>query len=91
MTRNETFAKAIKDRINGNKNHGWGSDDSTEVIMAMIASEVGEKPDDEFASFVKAVVNPSQFRQALEKKGTLNKSENRRSGVLKSLMSEIEL
>lgn len=60
MTRNETFAKAIKDRINGNKNHGWGSDDSTEVIMAMLENETGARSDNEFASFIKAVVNPDR-------------------------------
>ena len=76
MKASEMFAQTVKNRINGDKNHGWGVDDSVEVIMAVVATETGTEVKDieSIRGLIKAVVNPSAFRQQLETKELLNKS-----------------
>lgn len=78
-TSKEAFGQAVKTRINGDKNHGWGVDDSVEVIVAVICEECGVAKEDvkDIIPLIREVVNPSQFRQKLEAKGLLNKSEGR--------------
>ena len=85
MTNQEAMAGAIKARINGDKNHGWGVEDSLFVILSIVANELGaevsEYQKDEgkanFADLIKSTINPSQFRQILEGKGILAKSEKK--------------
>ena len=81
MTREETFQAHVK----AAKSRGtWGQQDSVDFIMAMIENEVGEKPDEQFAGFIAEVVNPSAFRQKLEKAKILPqavKGERRASGM----------
>lgn len=67
MTPKEAFNKAVTTRVGDNRNHGWGVDDSMAVIEAIWESETGDKMDASVKEHVKKVVNPSQFRQLLEK------------------------
>lgn len=74
----EVFQKAVKKRINGNKDHGWGVEDSLSVIIELVADNAGVEPKDleadpEFIEAIRNVVNPSAFRQRLENAGILNK------------------
>jgi hypothetical protein len=73
------FADAVKAQIGGNKDHGWGADDSMAVIDQLIAENVAEITaakglPEELSGFIKGVINPSQCRQRLESKKILNKS-----------------
>ena len=80
----EAFNQGVKDAINGNKDHGWGADDSSGVIEGLIACEMpdGHAPSPELMAYIKLLVNPSQFRQRLESKKVLNESTNKgRRGV----------
>lgn len=79
----ETFQAAVAARIKGNKEHGWGNEDSLAVILALIADNAGceikELEDDKaFSGAIRSVINPSAFRQKLESKGALNKSKSTR-------------
>lgn len=81
----ETFQKAVKARINGDKQHGWGVDDSLAVIVALLEDETGQANypaanPDLIAAF-KEVINPSQFRQKMETAGFLAKSEGKAAKV----------
>lgn len=88
MKAQEAFQNAIKTAINGDKNHGWGANDSLAVIMAVIAEETGTSKEDlqGIEPLIKAVINPSAFRQTLESKGVLNKSNGVRSSAMKGLL-----
>lgn len=96
----KTFWDAVKSAIGGNKDHGWGKEDSLEVIETVIAEDASiseaEKGkyilSEEAMALVEAVVNPSQFRQTLESKdcGLLEKTESKRKGVMKALLAEME-
>ena len=82
----EVFQRAVKAIVNGDKNHGWGNDDSVKVLIALIADNAGcdEKDiadDAEFVGALKEVVNPSQFRQKLETAGILAKGATRKEKV----------
>ena len=92
MTAQEQFAASVKQRINGDKNHGWGVDDSTEVILAVIANETGTTRNDldGVANIIKGLVNPSAFRQQLENNGILNKGEKRTNKGLASLLDGLK-
>lgn len=75
----EVFQRAVKERINGNKDHGWGVEDSLSVIIALVADNAGVEPKDleadpEFISAIRKVVNPSAFRQTLENAEILSKA-----------------
>ena len=63
------FADAVKAAIGDNREHGWGVEDSAEVIETLIAAEMPEGivPSDELMKHVRKVINPSAFRQQLEK------------------------
>lgn len=54
-------------RVGMNRQHGWGQDDSVAAILAVFECETGDKPDEEVGKAVAMVVNPSAFRQVLEK------------------------
>jgi len=95
MTTKEAFANAVKARINGNKQHGWGVEDSYAAILAVVAAETGSEVKDldtpEFGHIIKAVINPSQFRQSLESNGVLDKSEGKKqNATLKGLMDSLK-
>lgn len=82
----ETFAASVDAQINGNKEHGWGQDDSTAVIMDLVAEfsgEIAAKNNDVLQQCQKAierVVNPSACRQWLEsdKVAKLNKATSKK-------------
>lgn len=87
-----TYAEVVqstgKARINGDKNHGWGVDDSLACIIAVIVEETGAKEIAENADFVSAIrelINPSQFRQKLETAKVLNKTESKKQKTSKIL------
>ena len=83
----ETMKESVIAQIGGNRLHGWGSADSTAVIMDLIAEfapDVTEKNIEVIQALeqgVKQVVNPSAFRQSLEpskgKKGLLDEGTGR--------------
>ena len=78
MTVKEVFQRAVKKRINGNKDHGWGVEDSLSVIIELVADNAGVEPKDleadpEFIEAIRSVINPSAFRQKLESANILNK------------------
>ena len=83
----ETMKASVLAQIDGNRQHGWGSADSTAVIMDLIAEfapEVAASNVEVISAIeigVKQVVNPSAFRQSLEpskgKKGLLDESKGR--------------
>jgi hypothetical protein len=82
----EVFQTAVKHRINGDRKHGWGVDDSQAVIIALIADETGGDVKDieankEFCAALKEVINPSQFRQKLESAKILDKAPTREQRV----------
>lgn len=62
--------QAIKDAIKGDRKHGWGVDDSMQVIESLIAEDGpdGYAPSDRCLELIRSVVNPSAFRQQLESK-----------------------
>jgi hypothetical protein len=82
----KAFVQSITSAIGGDKDHGWGIDDSCEVIETLIAEDGpdGYAPSEALMSYIKRVVNPSQFRQQLESAEQLNKSvkaEKRKAGL----------
>ena len=79
------FLDAVKTRIAGNKDHGWGVDDSMAVIKALWEDNTGEAMDSLYEEQVKRVINPSAFRQRLEDAGALNKATRKVSSELASL------
>ena len=84
------MGQAITAAIGGDKKHGWGIDDSVEVIETLIAEDApdGYAPSDELMSLIREVVNPSQFRQKLEAEKMLEAPERKRNkSVLKSVLS----
>lgn len=87
MKPSEKFTEIVKARIDGDMQHGWGVDDSMAVIAALWEEETGSPLDmgeAETGGLIKAVVNPSAFRQRLESKGKLAKpvkGEKRNSAV----------
>jgi len=64
------------------KAQGWGGEDSVAVIEAVADAAYGaEEGFDVIRGLVSTVVNPSQFRQGLEKKGRVIASERKRGTV----------
>ncbi len=92
--------RVVDERIAGDRDHGWVADDSMPAIEALVAkdAEMSKASDvakftlsDEAMAIIKAVVNPSGFRQQLEAKDGLNrldKSDSKRGGSLKKLAAE---
>lgn len=80
------FADVVKSAIGGDKNHGWGVEDSFEVIDVLIAENADEIAKakglpEEVGVFIKQVINPSQFRQKLETKKILNKNVSKNEKI----------
>lgn len=100
MTAKEICQKTIAARINGDKKHGWGVNDSLAVIVALISNETGEaygeKDKDgnvfgaELIAKIKEVVNPSQFRQKLESANLLDKSPDKAAKV-ESMLADFKV
>ena len=87
----------IDAQIAGDKNHGWGAKDSMAVVENIVAedaalSKVGDVTkyvlSEEATRMIAEVINPSAFRQQLEKAKRLNKSENVRKPGLDGLAEE---
>jgi hypothetical protein len=83
----EAVMETVAVRVGMNRQHGWGQDDSVAAILAVFECETGDKPDEEVVPRRSAmVVNPSAFRQVLEKEKRadgqtiLAKSEKVRQG-----------
>jgi hypothetical protein len=62
------FIAAVDAQIGGNKDHGWGGDDSWAVIDSLLNVEPEAEP------YIRAVINPSAFRQTLEGAKKLNEA-----------------
>lgn len=91
MTANEVLKKTVLARINGNKNHGWGIDDSAAVILAVVANEMnGKALSAEAIAAVNSMINPSQTRQAFEKQKLLAETPKgqRKPALLASLFAD---
>ena len=86
------FADSIRRAIGSDKDHGWGVEDSCEVIESIIAEDGpgGYSPSDEAMALIKMVVNPSAFRQRLEAQKMLNESKKNetRKASLKGLLEK---
>ncbi len=80
-----TYQTAVKEAIGGDKDHGWGIEDSMAVIEALFQKATGEVMTDEHREMVKSVVNPSAARQAFAKAGLLSK-ETKKERVDKLFM-----
>lgn len=63
------FASAVKDRVGSDPNHGWGVDDSAYVIETLVTECMpdGTAAPDDLMGLIRHVINPSAFRQILEK------------------------
>ena len=76
----QKFQAAVLARIGGNKNHGWGGEDSLTVILAIVkdfysdAKMAGKEIDGDAKEQIKSLVNPSAYRQVLEDQKVLNES-----------------
>lgn len=72
----ETFRESVKAQINDDRQHGWGIEDSRNVIVDVICEDASahneEKPEQAYSPSKEAVelmarvINPSAFRQRLE-------------------------
>ena len=70
----QEVAKAtVLSQINGNREHGWGLDDSLSVIESVIAEDCSlagdaskEVPSEEAIALVRQFIVPSAFRQTIE-------------------------
>lgn len=71
MTKTERLTAAIRAAKEAGE---WNQTSSVDFILDLVADETGTKPDKEFAEMVNMVVNPSAFRQKLEKAGVLPES-----------------
>jgi hypothetical protein len=71
-------AWAIKNRLNGDKDHGWGQDDSLFVLEVLWLSENGDAMPDTIREQCARFINPSACRQYLEGLKLLNKSEGKK-------------
>lgn len=66
----ETFVAAVAARATANMHGSWGTEDSVSVIEQLVdAAYLGDKPEgfDAVRALVADLVNPSAFRQKLEK------------------------
>lgn len=93
MTNVEAAKQAIKAQVEKNAKKGWGNDDSLRVIIAVIANETGANISElgEIGEIIKPLINPSAFRQSLEKAGILEKSQNEvKKTAIKNLIEGLE-
>ena len=82
----DTYQQAVKSAINGDKNHGWGKEDSMAVIQALHVEANGKEMTPEHYAMVASVVNPSAARQAFAKAGLLNE-ETKKQKIENTFMS----
>lgn len=73
----DAYKASVEAAINGDKEHGWGKEDSM-VVIAACAKVLCQSPNDEttmneFLAAVANVVNPSAARQMFAKAGLLTK------------------
>lgn len=90
MAIKQTFQASVAKRINKDKDHGWGVEDSLAVVIDLLIDETGSeeiRENKELVAAVKEVINPSQFRQKLESAKILNKSKTKDEKV-ESLLSD---
>lgn len=89
----KVFQDAAKAAIGGDRKHGWGLEDSAEVIETIIAEDAKDSkytPSDEAMKLIRLVINPSQARQAFEAAGLLDESKQKRTSKgLKALMQQV--
>jgi len=90
MTANEVLKKTVLARINGNKSHGWGIDDSSEVVKAICQNEYGKPLSADALAAINSMINPSQARQSMEKNGLLKETPKgqRKPALLASLFAD---
>lgn len=81
----EAYQNAVKNAIGGNKDHGWGKEDSMLVIQALYLKATGEEMTPEHKAMVASVVNPSAARQAFAKAGLLNE-ETKKQKIANTFM-----
>lgn len=77
MTIKDVFQASVKAELAKSNGTKWGNDESVNVILALIADNVGGddcSKDSEFVAAIKKVVNPSAFAQALESKDMLKRA-----------------
>ena len=74
----EKYVATVVAAIGGDREHGWGAEDSMKVItMVMTELTEGTITVEEGSPYIESVINPSAFRQKLEgpekegKEGTL--------------------
>lgn len=69
MAIKDVFQASVKAELAKSNGTKWGNDESVNVILSLIADNVGSddcSKDTEFVAAIKKVVNPSAFAQALE-------------------------
>jgi hypothetical protein len=76
MTAKEVFGAAVAEAL-VRWPGGWGKEASMHCIDALWRSETGDPMPKEVADLVGEVVNPSAFRQVLERLGKLTKGPKR--------------
>lgn len=86
QTAKQVFLASVSARVAGDRNHGWGAEDSLAVIKALFGASKGTWTD-EVGGLVKTVINPSQFRQALEDSDVLNRGVKTLKGINADLAS----
>lgn len=72
----EVFQTSVKAQIS-NKDAGWGQKQSLAVVKDMVKQATGEECSESLALAIGQVINPSAFRQVLEKQGLLNVQEKK--------------
>jgi len=89
MTLDQAFYGSIQERIAGNRKHGWTVEDSMAVAKALHKSETGDDMDAKHAEKLQLLINPSQFRQVLEKSGLLDPAPVKLRGEAARIAEEI--
>lgn len=68
-TLKEVCKETLLARINGDKQHGWGTQDQLEIVMTAIAHDCGgerkDYVDGELETIIREQLNGSAFRQRL--------------------------
>jgi len=88
MTTKESFQRAVAKAIGGDKNHGWGVEDSMSVIKDLLNDEALEATPECLAA-IREVINPAQFHQKLSKADLLAPMKTRASKV-KSMLADFK-
>lgn len=78
-------ANAILARVGGDPKHGWGNEDSLAVIGEIWRAENGDEMPAHVRAQIARFINPSAFRQYLEKLKVLDKSDAKRGSKADAL------